>query len=153
MLHYTLNTGEKIDFQNRIILPSYLALLMPMAQHAITEGQCTASLPQSLARYSVNISAIEGAAMFDLLGVGLIETNIVAWSEAGASPWWQPFEKLYLQESGPYNQILNRALFCPDTVPWLATFVSPVNLEPIRTPWTTCFEQYLAIALIKAARP
>lgn len=80
MLHYTLNSADTFDCSQKPYDRLALNLLKPLARRALVEGQTAASLPPPLEAYRVEITAVVGAALFDVYGNDIIVTNAVAWS-------------------------------------------------------------------------
>jgi hypothetical protein len=151
LLHYTLNTANTFDCATKTFKAEAIAWLKPIAVRAIQEGQTQSALPQPLDKYSVKVTAVEGAALFDIYeGQDLINTNAVAWTKEGEVECWQSFESLYLKLAGQFQTLsISRAPVCPNSLPWLATLVLPIQREPLS--WLSDFEQCLAITLIAQA--
>lgn len=147
--HYTLNSSDTADCSRKRFDPQSLALLRPLARRAILEEHTEAPLPSPLQEFSVKITAIDGAALFDIFqGQGIVNINAVAWTQAGAEECWEGFESLYLRLSKRFGILLGRAPQMPDHLPWLATLVLPNPVAP-RLAWLADFEQCLALALIR----
>ncbi len=154
LLHYTLNTADTFDCINKNFDPSAIRLLRPIAIRAIAEGQTQTQLPAPFDRYSVKVTVVEGAALFDIYaGVALINVNAIAWTEAGEQECWHGFESLYLRLMREFETLsVSRSPVKPDRLPWLATLVLP-SPEAIGLGWLADFEQCLAIALIQGSQP
>lgn len=155
MLHYTLNTADTMMCDRKNYDPSALQLLRPLAQRAVAEGQTHASLPHPFEAFTVKISTIEGAALFDLFDAEkiIMTTNALAWTQAGQEECWEGFESLYLQLMAQYELLrVVRAPQRPPLLPWLATLVLP-NPGTYAYSWLADFEQCLALALIQASQP
>jgi hypothetical protein len=153
IVHYTLNTANTFNCSQKTYHATAIATLKPIAFRAIQEGQAQSPLPQPLEQYIVKISAIEGAALFDVYdGQNLLNTNAVAWTKTGEAECWHGFESLYLKLARQFQTIsVSRAPVCPTSLPWLATLTLPIQAEPLT--WLADFEQCLALALIEQAHP
>lgn len=151
--HYTLNTADTFDCSQKTFQPDVLKLLRPIAQRAVLEGQTESPLPGPLARYSVKATVEPGCAMFNIYERGIIlNTNAIAWSEAGQSLCWEVFEATYLKLMRAFDAIsISRAPEMPARLPWLATLVIPSPGAMVS--WLADFEQCFALALIDASEP
>jgi hypothetical protein len=154
MLHYTINTADIFDCSQKQFQRSAIKTLRPIADRAIAEGQTQSALPNSLSQYSVKITTVDGAAVFDTYSGGdLLNVNAVAWTADGAAEVWDLFESLYLRLSREFSTLsISRAPAMPDSLPWLTTLILP-SPQTIGLNWLPDFEQCLALALIQAAQP
>jgi hypothetical protein len=154
LLHYTLNTADTFDCGGKQFDPGAIKLLRPIALRALAEGQTQTELPEPFSRYSVKVTTVEGAALFDIYqGEMILNTNAVAWTQASEQECWEGFESLYLRLAAKFGTLsVSRPPAKPARLPWLATLVLPVE-EAIGLSWLADFEQCLALALIQGDRP
>lgn len=154
LLHYTLNTAHTFDSGGKAFSQKTLKSLQPLATRAILEGSTEGPLPRPFDNYRAKITAIAGAALFDLYSpTAILNANAIAWSAEGEAEVWPLFEQAYLRMSAKFGTIsISRPPTVPRRRPWLATLILP-SPEAIALPWLADCEQCLAITLILAAQP
>lgn len=151
LIHYTLNTADSFDCSQKEFKLDAIRSIQPIARWAMAEGSIQMVLTKPLNDFSVNVTVVEGVALFNLYEQEqIISINAVAWTETGAEECWPGFESLYLKLSARFELVsISRSPQRPTKLPWLATLVLPV----IAPPWLADFEQCLSIALIQESKP
>lgn len=143
-----LNIGQEFDIPARNWDDPMLAALRPLAGAG-------GRLPGKHGAFNVEVAHCPGGSLFTLFRAGKpILTGGVAWTETGASIIWEYLEKMYLDLSDQFQQMMaaEHAPALPSQLPWLGLVWHPCFVISAggETSWLGIFARNYAWALLQA---
>ena len=147
--HYTLNTGHSNDSPRSGVGPEAIAVLRPLVEHGGPIPNC--------APFRVTIDHGAGSAVFTVWRAQEpIVTCALAWTAEGESEAWPAIEKLYLDTSDRFPELLAPARVAekPASLPWLAVVLLPSLLHQRADDvgWLGDFERCMAWTVLDSIR-
>jgi hypothetical protein len=143
--HYTLNTGHAVASPRSGVSQESIVALQPLAEHGGAIPGC--------APFRVTVDHGAESAVFTVWrGAEPVVTCGLARSAEGEAEGWPAIEKVYLDLSDHYPQLLAPAKEAnkPPSLPWLAVVLLPSLLNQSRDDigWLGDFERCLAWTIL-----
>jgi hypothetical protein len=146
--HYTLNTGHTVASPRSGFSREAIEALQPLAEHGGAIPGC--------APFRVTVDRDAGSAVFTVWrGAEPVVTCVLAWTAEGEAEAWPAIEKVYLDLSDRFPQLLAPAKEAskPEALPWLAVVLLPSLLNQSRDDvgWLGDFELCMAWTILAGA--